>query len=216
MLIYQFSCDDCENQKGNDDELFDKDENKDGYHPNGDFIFFIKAPMSAIPKFPRCPRCNGIKTRRNYLDNIYQCWVRGDGLVKDKEGARRDMNKHTLINNDPYSYMRQSGEVDHMIKQFENAGKDMAKIREQRRKNNKSTKRFSKFKILPKEQHSLLLKIAGYDNGCPYDDLNGFDDVNKLLSDLIPDYICKLKGGIFKVMAEGRSYIEKCELEDIK
>lgn len=211
MLIYQYSCDDCENDRKNNDKTLNIDEAKNGYHQNGDFVFFIEAKMSDAPKSPKCPRCGGTNTRRNYLDNTYHCWVRGDGLVKDKSGARRDMNKYTLQKNDPYGYMRQAGEVDDLITRLENAGKDMASVR----RRSKVRKKKDDFKKLSDGKHALLLKISEYELGCPYEELNEFDDVNKLLTDLMPDYVCKTNNG-FRLMAFGVNYIEKCKELSIK
>lgn len=51
-----------------------------------------------------------------------ELWFKGNGLAKDKAGAHRDMNAHTLVHNDPYGYMRQPGEVDSMIHDLKKAG----------------------------------------------------------------------------------------------
>lgn len=217
MLTYQYSCSDCSGNKTKNDDWTDVNEAKDGYsRMTGDYLFYIKSRMSNKPKNPKCSRCKNTNTAQSFEYNI-ECWVRGDGIVKDTAGARRDMNKHTLMTNDPYSHMRQSGEVDDIINKCENGGKDLQKIKKRRIEHlNKNRKKRQRIK-LSKNQYNMLLKINEYElvGGCPYNELNKFNDVNKIISSLIPDYICESKNK-FRLMARGRSYIDECLSKDIK
>ncbi len=68
-----------------------------------------------------CPHC-GAKAQRTMLGINTTFYFRGEGLVRDKAGARRDMNLHTLLNDDPYAHMRQPGEVDDMANRLRKGG----------------------------------------------------------------------------------------------
>ena len=52
-----------------------------------------------------------------------EVYVKGYGMARDKAGARRDMNRHTLETADPYAKLRQPGEKDDMINRLKKAGK---------------------------------------------------------------------------------------------
>ena len=69
-----------------------------------------------------CPNCDS-KASRTLLGVKVSFYIRGDGMAKDKQGARRDMHLHKLVNDDPYAYMRESGEADDLAQRLRRAGK---------------------------------------------------------------------------------------------
>ena len=68
-----------------------------------------------------CPKCGKAATRM--MPKSVQGWIRGNGIVKDKRGARRDMNLHTLTKHDPYAKMREKGEKEVLIDKLRRGGK---------------------------------------------------------------------------------------------
>jgi len=84
------------------------------------YEFEVDHGMKEKPKV-KCPKCSSIDTEIIFR-TIVQAYIRGYGYC-DREGCRRDMNLHTLRNNDPYGYMRQRGEKDDMINNLKKAGK---------------------------------------------------------------------------------------------
>ena len=69
-----------------------------------------------------CPRCGGHDCKRVYYNYDIHSYIRGYGWL-DKAGIKRDMNKHTLMNNDPYAQYRTPGEVEHIKSSLEKSGK---------------------------------------------------------------------------------------------
>lgn len=208
MPIYQYSCKDC---SGDVDEnmIVDMDNETDGFHPNGEFLFFKTYKMADKKKSPKCPKCGGNNTFQSYLDNYLTCYIRGNGIVKDRSGARRDMNRHHLVNQDPYGHMRQSGEVDDMLSRMNYAGLDMGKIHSKRAAQSaraKNVARSVEDKKLSEDENRVLMLIDE-DNGSVYDDFKHIEDVNKVLSNLMNEYICK-NGDRFKLLALGRRYVD--------
>ena len=214
MPKYQYSCDDCSNSSHKKNELFDESVGH-GFHDSGEFLFVVECKMADKPKKPKCPRCGGNKTKSSYTDLKLQCWVRGDGIVKDRAGARRDMNRHHLVNQDPYGHMRQPGEVDHMLDEMRDRGRNMAKIKSDRAANSRKAKaeadkkRGYESSNLSEQQVAVLLKISELGESCEYDELSEFADLNGILSSLMPDYAIKNRKGEFALMAAGRKIIEE-------
>lgn len=213
MAVYQFSCKDCSLPKSKVRSGFcDIEEAVNGWNRDtGDYMFYITCKMSEKPKKPKCPKCGGRKTIPNYYGQNNMSWVRGNGIVNDKAGARRDMDRHTLVNNDPYGYMRQPGEVDHMLDQSRRRGMNTEKILKKSAKlSREAAERARKREEynLSEDQESLLIKISENQDGCEFSEFSEFDDLNKLVSSLMPDYICKLRNGKFALMAKGRLYID--------
>lgn len=137
MPKYQYACDKC----GTIPKIpggkvlatrkigyYNSDTLSPGFHPEtGEYIFFIVCSMKNKPAKPKCPNCNSNKgVNPNYTDLDLQCWVRGNGLVKDKAGAKRDMHRHKLKYEDPYASMRVSGEKDFLSDKFRRGGMDMS------------------------------------------------------------------------------------------
>jgi DNA-directed RNA polymerase subunit RPC12/RpoP len=69
-----------------------------------------------------CPRCGGHDCIKTLYGSETHGWVRGYGWL-DRAGVKRDMNRYTLANNDPYAQYRVSGEVDYLDKKLKNEGK---------------------------------------------------------------------------------------------
>lgn len=83
------------------------------------FIFEVEHGMKEDPKI-KCPKCNG-KTHKT-LPNRITFYTRGYGYL-DKPGARRDMNVHKLVHDDPYKKMREPGEKDDLLYKLRTGGK---------------------------------------------------------------------------------------------
>lgn len=96
MPVYNYKCDSC------------------GY------IHEETHTMSDNPSIT-CPECNSEchKTLEGMNIAVY---TRGYGYC-DKSGCKRDMNLHTLMNNDPYAQHRAGGEKDHIADNLRKAGK---------------------------------------------------------------------------------------------
>ena len=212
MPTYQFSCEDCSITKGKakNRQHCIPDEDTAGWHPHtGDYMFYVRCKMSDKPKNPKCPKCHGQNTISNLFGQETMSWIRGNGIVNDKAGARRDMNRHTLENNDPYGHMRQSGEVDHMLDQCRRGGMDSEKMLKKSAKlsNEVAAKvRKRSQELLSEEQTAVMMKMA--EDDVEFEVFNEFDDINKVLSSLIPNYVFQRKNGKFTLMALGRSYID--------
>lgn len=69
-----------------------------------------------------CPRCNSNDCRKSLMNINITSYIRGNGYL-DIAGAKRDMNKYHLTQDDPYKEYRQPGEVDHLKSKLERAGK---------------------------------------------------------------------------------------------
>lgn len=67
-----------------------------------------------------CPRCGGTNCRITVFGTNICSYIRGYGW-RDRDGARRDMHRFHLANNDPYAQYRVPGEVDEMKKKLEKA-----------------------------------------------------------------------------------------------
>jgi hypothetical protein len=214
MPKYQYSCEDCSYDDYKKSEIFNDKDGKGFHVETGEYLFIVECKMADKPKSPKCPRCGGTDTCSSYVDMGLQCYVRGDGLVKDRAGARRDMNRHHLVNQDPYGHMRQAGEVDHMLDQMRDRGRDMAKVRAQRAENSQKAKenveKRKKYEAdLSEEQMAILLKISELGEVCEYSELSEFPDLNGVLSSLMPEYAIKNRKGQFTLMAAGRKVVEE-------
>lgn len=65
-----------------------------------------------------CPRCHGNNCKVTIFGTDICSYIRGYGW-RDKDGAKRDMHRYHLENNDPYGQYRVAGEVDHLKKRLE-------------------------------------------------------------------------------------------------
>lgn len=75
-----------------------------------------------------CPRCGSHDCTKTMYGSQAHGWVRGYGWL-DRAGAKRDMHRFTLANNDPYAKYRVSGEVDYLDKKLKNEGKHNPKTK---------------------------------------------------------------------------------------
>jgi len=69
-----------------------------------------------------CNECGG-KCSKTFEGMNFMCWVRGYGMARDKEGAKRDMHLHHLTQNDPYAIHREAGEADYMADKLRRGGR---------------------------------------------------------------------------------------------
>jgi len=213
MPIYQYCCENCSDSATKVEKkklIADVDNNVNGFNDE-EYLFFIECSMKDKKSKPRCPRCNKNKTRQSFSEMTLTCYVRGDGLVKDKVGARRDMNKFHLVNQDPYGHMRVPGETDHMLDMYRDRGRDMSKIKSERAAASRiAKKQADRLKtLLVKEAEDILIKIDSLGGRCSYEALSEFDDINGWISKLMPTYLCRLKDGDFALMAEARKYVDE-------
>lgn len=73
-----------------------------------------------------CPRCSSTECKKSLMNVQITSYIRGNGFL-DVAGAKRDMNKYHLLQDDPYKEYRQPGEVDELKTKLERAGKKTAK-----------------------------------------------------------------------------------------
>lgn len=85
-------------------------------------LVWEKHKMISDSDIESCPVCDG-ETIRLIASSLSATYIRGNGYL-DKTGARRDMDKFTLQNNDPYSHMREPGEKEHLLDKLSRAGKE--------------------------------------------------------------------------------------------
>ena len=220
MPKYQYACDKCSTKPRNfkDSDIYDADTLKSGFHPRtGEFIFFIECKMNDKPSKPKCPKCKFNKeVNSNYTDLDLQCYVRGNGLVKDKAGAKRDMHRHKLKHEDPYSSMRVSGEVDYLSDKFRRGGMDLSaksntnsiKISQEKRANEVKREANSLNEI----EKNIIIHIFKKDRGVgsTTTELSKYsDDINKHLTKLNNNYVYyDSKKEIWMPLADGNRIYE--------
>lgn len=219
MPRYQYCCEDCNYDDHSKCEEISDEWFTEGFHPEtGEYLFIVEARMFDNVKV-KCPRCKGEDVRVSYTDMNLTCYVRGNGIVKDKAGARRDMNKHKLLHEDPYAHMRQSGEVDHMVKNFERAGQiiknrtleDGKTLHEEQKKH---ANEFDNLVLSLDPDLKNVLIYLGQDDSVPVsnDELTKVvdpnSDFNKLMSDNSGEYFYHTKDG-WRLMAMGRRVAEE-------
>lgn len=76
--------------------------------------------MSEDPEI-LCPQCQNACFRT--IGATITHYVRGSGLARDKAGAKRDQNLHTLLNDDPYARYRERGERDDLADRLRKGGR---------------------------------------------------------------------------------------------
>ena len=225
MITYVFMCDDCtipegskvnsHGEKFSKTKIRDRDSEKAGWHPKShEFIFYVDSTMKDKPSSPKCPKCGGVHTHSTLVDNNNHTYIRGNCYL-DTAGAKRDMHVHKLQHEDPYSTMRVSGETDHLIDKFKNAGRDMAKIRRAGLKRNNAlaieTSEKSKLEIasINKIEREIIKFIDANESslraGVEFAKLPPIHDPNKIISVLIKNgYVSVRKDGKICLTAEGR------------
>ena len=83
-------------------------------------IWVVKHGMFEKPEV-LCPITN--KPAIRIIVDCPTFYTKGNGLVNDVAGARRDMNLYRLQQEDPYAHMRERGEKDDLIHRLKNGGK---------------------------------------------------------------------------------------------
>jgi putative FmdB family regulatory protein len=104
-MIYEYACWDCSKSQDRREDYF---------------ILQIEHKMSETPKFT-CPVCGGDNVEK-IISVPSAVYVKGDGYL-DKKGVRRDMDRYTLKNKDPYAHMREPGEAEDLDQKLKNQGK---------------------------------------------------------------------------------------------
>ncbi|MCK9281692.1 MAG: hypothetical protein M0P71_13785 [Melioribacteraceae bacterium] len=224
MPKYQYSCDNCSIKKDNGSQSsnsqiknYDPETMSPGYHPDtGEYIFFIECKMKDKPQKPNCPFCKSNKhVNVNYTDLNLQCYVRGNGLVKDKAGAKRDMHRHKLKHEDPYSTMRQSGEVDFLSDKFRRGGMDLSPksntdsiVHAKERRRIELEKEVSSLSDIHKK---IIVDVFKNQTGITTTELSKHsDDINKHLTTINNKYIYyHNKKEIWLPLAEGNRIYEE-------
>lgn len=73
-----------------------------------------------------CPRCKGHNCEKTLYGSQIIGYVRGYGFL-DKAGAKRDMNRFKLTEEDPYAEYRVPGEVDDIKRKLDDGGRHAPK-----------------------------------------------------------------------------------------
>lgn len=68
-----------------------------------------------------CPRCHGHNCEKTMYGSNITSYIKGYGWL-DRKGAKRDMNRCKLKEDDPYAPYRVAGEVDHIDTQLKKEG----------------------------------------------------------------------------------------------
>lgn len=105
MPTYEYACWDCSKSQDSREDFF---------------ILLVDHGMSETAKF-KCPVCGGDNVERIISSGVTG-YVKGDGYL-DKKGVRRDMDRYTLQNKDPYAHMREPGEAEELDQKLRNQGK---------------------------------------------------------------------------------------------
>lgn len=87
-------------------------------HSQTPLVWETEHSMGETPEI-KCPVCESSALR---LISGGEFYFRGNGYL-DKAGCRRDMNLYKLQQNDPYGYMRQPGEAEHLADSIRKRGK---------------------------------------------------------------------------------------------
>jgi len=80
---------------------------------------------SDLKEAMECPDCEGHNTQKSFIGVDTEIMIRGIEWSeykkdpKNKAAIDRDMQIHTLRNNDPYASMRQDGEKEHLESNLE-------------------------------------------------------------------------------------------------
>jgi hypothetical protein len=121
MPRYDYICNTCENKLKSD---LNRDLTDVEYLEGAMFetSHSINPTDEELKSAAECPRCLGIDCRKSLMNVKITSYIRGNGYL-DVAGARRDMNKYNLLNDDPYKAYRQPGEVDDIKNKLEKAGK---------------------------------------------------------------------------------------------
>lgn len=120
MPLYNYACLDCERKAAkqlkreltiSEYESLVLFETSHGYTPSA----------QELKEATECPRCHGHNCERSYHGSNVLSYIRGNGWL-DHVGVRRDLNMHTLTQDDPYAQYREPGEVEHLKTKIKRAG----------------------------------------------------------------------------------------------
>jgi len=120
MPRYNYICEDCE-----DKAIAELGEDNITREQFEELVLFetshaMEPSKKELLEAKKCPRCGGTNCRITIFGTDICSYIRGYGW-RDRDGARRDMHRFHLTNNDPYAKYRVSGEVDDMKKKLEKA-----------------------------------------------------------------------------------------------
>ena len=125
MPKYDYACSKCQAllEKKNKRELTDEEYQE--------FVLFetshsINPSDKELLEAITCPRCNSTDCKKSLMNVQITSYIRGNGFL-DVDGAKRDMNKYHLLQDDPYKEYRQPGEVEELKTKLERAGKKSTK-----------------------------------------------------------------------------------------
>jgi hypothetical protein len=130
MPRYNYECTNCLKKalKKHADKLTGHDDLSSGLPPEifeEEVLFETSHSMNPseeeLKEARTCPRCGSIKCEKTQYGSQIHSYVRGYGWL-DREGAKRDMNKFKLVQDDPYAEHRVPGEVDHIKRTLEKEG----------------------------------------------------------------------------------------------
>lgn len=125
MPKYDYACNKCQASL---EKKYNRDLTDEEYQ---EFVLFetshgINPSDKELKEATTCPRCNSTDCQKSLMNVKITSYVRGNGYL-DVAGAKRDMNKYHLLQDDPYKEYRQPGEVDELKNKLERAGKKVAK-----------------------------------------------------------------------------------------
>ena len=121
MPNYDYACNNCEAKLK---KKLGRDITDEEYQ---DLVLFetshsINPSEEELQAATQCPRCDKNDCRKSMMNANITSYIRGNGYL-DVAGAKRDMNKYHLLQDDPYKEYRQPGEVDELKSKLERAGK---------------------------------------------------------------------------------------------
>ncbi|MDB4490166.1 hypothetical protein N9045_01480 [bacterium] len=150
MPRYNYECLKCKKKayKDHKDHLFEDNSGDKQLPPElyESLVIFetshsIQATEKELLEAKECPRCSSTNCEKTMYGTDHHSFIRGYGFL-DKSGAKRDMNRFKLNNDDPYGEYRVAGEVDHINTQLNKGGKHDPKTKYfvQEKKDNGSKK----------------------------------------------------------------------------
>lgn len=90
------------------------------------FVWEVSHPISEDPVI-KCPICDK-KSCKTFVGCKVTGYVKGNGYL-DKAGVRREMNRRTLLEADPYASIRPDGDKDEMLKKIAKSGQQAMKYK---------------------------------------------------------------------------------------
>lgn len=130
MPTYNYECNSCKAKAyAEHSELLENDSQGEKCLPRElyeELILFetehsLRPSEKELYAATECPRCNGHDCTRTMYGTRIHSYVRGYGW-KDRVGARRDMNRYKLANDDPYAEHREHGEAEYLDNKLKKEG----------------------------------------------------------------------------------------------